>query len=209
MEFSATCPAGFEQLLARELRSLGTAQVRPLRGQVSFAGGLADAYRVCLWSRLASRVIAVLARGGAAHADELYETVADVAWEDQLPAHARFAIEAHGTNRQLRNTQFVALRAKDAVVDRMSSRTGARPQADPTSPDLRIVVRVSREPWWASTSRATRSSAVATRPPEARGPPWHHCVRTTPRPCSPSVAGPPAAPGTSPACSYPSPGPEP
>ena len=53
MDFFATCPTGFEQLLADELRALGIARVRPLKGQASFEGTLRDAYRVCLWSRLA------------------------------------------------------------------------------------------------------------------------------------------------------------
>ena len=73
MEFFATCPKGFEKLLAEELASFKIPQVRALRGQVSFGGELADAYRACLWSRLASRVLLVLARVDAHTADSLYE----------------------------------------------------------------------------------------------------------------------------------------
>ena len=145
MEFFATCPAGFEQLLSQELRGLHTPHVRPLKGQVAFEGTLADAYRVCLWSRLASRVIAVIARGGARDANELYDTACNVAWEEQFAPGATFSINARGTNAQLRNTQFVALRTKDAILDRMLARTGARPTANVTSPDLFIEVRISRE----------------------------------------------------------------
>ncbi len=145
MEFIATCPAGFEQLLADELRQLGTPQVRPLRGQVAFEGPLRCAYRVCLWSRLASRVVAVLARIDAHDADALYEEIAGIAWEEQLARDATFAIDAHGTNAQLRNTQFTALRSKDALTDRLLARRGARPVADPARPDLTVTVRISRE----------------------------------------------------------------
>lgn len=145
MEFFATCPLGFEQLLAKELDALGTPHVRPLKGQVAFDGTQADAYRVCLWSHLASRVVAVLTRGSARNADELYDTVFAVPWEEHLPRGTTFAVDAHGTNAQLRNTRFIALRAKDAVTDRMSSQTGARPLADTGNPDLQIVVRLSRD----------------------------------------------------------------
>ena len=145
MEFYATCPAGFEALLAHELSRLGVPQVRPLRGQVAFGGTLENAYTACLWSRLASRVVVVLARGGARNADELYETVASLAWEDHLGADARFAVDAHGTNEQLRNTQFVALRTKDAIVDRMLARTGVRPQTATSNPNLSLAVRITRE----------------------------------------------------------------
>lgn len=143
MEFVATCPKGFERLLADELEGLGVPRVRPLQGQVSFDGGLVDAYRACLWSRLASRVLLVLARVGAADADELYEGASGVAWEDHLAPGATFAVDAHGTNAQLRNTQFVALRTKDAVVDRLLAARGARPAVDTARADLTVSVRLS------------------------------------------------------------------
>ena len=71
LELFATCPKGFEAPLAAELAGLGAKGVRALHGQVAFAGTLADAYRVCLWSRIASRVMLVLGHGAAANADEL------------------------------------------------------------------------------------------------------------------------------------------
>ena len=145
MEFFATCPKGFERLLSDELVRLGCAQVRPLRGQVSFAGTVADAYRVCLWSRLASRVMLVLGRVDASSSDALYEGLRGIAWEDQLGVGATLSVDAHGTNTALRNTQFVALRAKDAIVDTLLARRGARPQVDVRNPDVTVAVRVSRE----------------------------------------------------------------
>ena len=145
MECVATCPAGFERALGRELEALGAGQVRPLKGQVSFQGGLADAYRACLWSRLASRVLVVLARVGAGGSDELYEGVAALPWEDHLLPGASLAVDAHGTNKSLRTTQFVALRAKDAIVDRLRARRGAAPRTDPAHPDLTVAVRLSGE----------------------------------------------------------------
>lgn len=162
MEFVATCPKGFERLLADELIELGTPQVRPLAGQVSFGGGLVDAYRACLWSRLASRVLLVLARIGARDADELYEGVSSVAWEDHLAPGATFAVDAHGTNAELRNTQFVALRAKDAVVDRVFAATSARPLTDTARPDLTVSVRLGGQ-------RATISLDLAGDPLFRRG----------------------------------------
>ena len=143
MEFVATCPKGFERLLADELRSLGVPQVRPLAGQVSFGGALTDAYRVCLWSRLASRVLAVLARVDAHDSDVLYGGASTIAWEEHLAPGATFAVDAHGTNAQLRNTQFVALRVKDAIVDRVFAATGARPLTDTARPALTIDARLS------------------------------------------------------------------
>ena len=144
-EFFATCPKGFERLLAGELASLGATGVRALRGQVAFSGALADAYRVCLWSRIASRVVLVLSHGAAADADELYDAVSSIDWESHLSLSSTFAVDAHGVNDQLRNTQFVALRVKDAVCDRMQARFGGRPSVEVRHPDVTIIARVRGE----------------------------------------------------------------
>jgi 23S rRNA (guanine2445-N2)-methyltransferase / 23S rRNA (guanine2069-N7)-methyltransferase len=145
MEFIATCPMGFERLLADEFRSLGLKSLRPLHGQLDFTGSLAEAYKACLWSRLASRIIAVRARIPASNADELYAGVSDIAWEDEISALRTFAVDAHGTNSNLRNTQFVAVKTKDAIVDRLRQRIGRRPTVDSEHPDIVISVRISRE----------------------------------------------------------------
>ena len=144
LEFFATCPKGFEKLLAQELESLHIKKVRPLGGQVAFYGLLVDAYRVCLWSRLASRVILVLDRIGAATSDTLYEELSHITWEDHISPRATIAVNAHGTNDQLRNTNFIAVRTKDAIVDRLATKRGSRPMVNTLAPDVTIVVRVSR-----------------------------------------------------------------
>ena len=145
MEFIATCPRAFEGLLADELKTLGLEGVRPLTGQVAFSGSLESALRACMWSRLASRIVLVLSRFDARDADSLYEGISAVPWEDHLGGGTSFAFDAHGANAELRNTRFVAERAKDALVDRMLARTGTRPQVRPRDPDLTFVVRISGE----------------------------------------------------------------
>ena len=142
LELFATCPQGFEQLLAGELASLGAEGVRALHGQVAFSGNLETAYRACLWSRIASRVVLVLSHATSADADELYEGLYELPWENHIALTSTFAVDAHGTNNELRNTQFIALRAKDAVCDRLQAKLGARPSVETRNPDVTIVVRV-------------------------------------------------------------------
>ena len=142
LEFFATCPKGFEQLLAGELASLGAEGVRALHGQVAFSGNLETAYRACLWCRIASRVVLVLSHAASADADELYEGLYELPWENHIALTSTFAVDAHGTNNELRNTQFIALRAKDAVCDRLQAKLGARPSVETRNPDVTIVVRV-------------------------------------------------------------------
>ena len=137
-EFYASCPEGFETALADELRGMGLRQVRPLKGRVAFAGSPADAERACLWSRLASRIFVVLGRFTCANADDLYEATRSIAWERILRAGATIAVTARGTNDELRNSHFAALRVKDALCDRMLEVEGRRPNVDTDDPDARI-----------------------------------------------------------------------
>ena len=144
-EFFASCPEGFEAALARELRAIGAWRVRPLKGRVAFAGGAIDGERACLWSRLASRVTVVLARFDALYAEELYEGVYAMPWERILRRGATIAVTARGTTPELRNTHFTALKAKDALCDRLADETGARADVDLDRPDARISVALRGE----------------------------------------------------------------
>lgn len=137
-EFYASCPEGFEAALADELRGMGLRQVRPLKGRVAFVGSPADAERACLWSRLASRIFVVLGRFACTDAEDLYEATRSIAWERILRAGATIAVTARGTNDELRNSHFAALRVKDALCDRMLEVEGRRPNVDTDDPDARI-----------------------------------------------------------------------
>ena len=144
-EFYASCPEGFEDALADELRGMGLARVRKLKGRVSFAGTVADAERACLWSRLASRVFAVIARFECPDAEALYAGCCSVAWENVLCEGASIAVTARGTNDELRNSHFAALRVKDAVCDRLAEVMGARPMVNTENPDARIALSLRGE----------------------------------------------------------------
>ena len=205
--FFATCPMGFEQLLAGELASLGIERLRPLKGRVSFEGPLEAALRACLWSRLASRVICVLGRVDATSADALYEGLSQIAWEDHVRVGATIAVDAHGTNAELRNTQFVALRTKDAVVDRLMARRGSRPVVNVAAPDLTISMRVARdhatvgidlsgEPLFRrgyESSRSSRSPIAPVRPDYAAAllaaGGWYRCLRHDDAACAVAFPG--------------------
>lgn len=142
LEFFASCLAGLEKPLAEELKSLGIERVRPLGGGVAFFSDAEGAYRACLWSRIASRIMMVLGRTNAGDADLLYAGAYDVAWEDVLASDATMAVRAHGSNDQLRNSRFTALKVKDAVVDRLRDRRGSRIDVDTESPRALIDVRI-------------------------------------------------------------------
>ena len=94
--------------------------------------GVADmetAYRLCLWSRLANRVLLVLKRFPMKNAEDLYNGVLDVDWHDHMVSDGTLAVEFSGHGSGIDNTHFGALKVKDAIVDKL--RTMAWPMPCP------------------------------------------------------------------------------
>ena len=142
LEFYASCPEGFESALDAELQRIGLRKTRRLKGRVTFTGTVRDAYRACLWSRLASRVFVVLGRFDCWDANALYDGVYRIPWEQILIDRASIAVTARGTNRELRNTHYAALCVKDAICDRLADEVGARADVDTEHPDARIALSI-------------------------------------------------------------------
>ncbi len=136
--FFATAARGVEPLLAQELRELGATEIRETVGGVAFSGTLEAAYRACLWSRLASRILLPLARFPLASTDDLYAAAHAIPWEEHFTARHSFAVEVAGRSRALTHSHYAALKTKDAVADRFRARGGARPDVDTEQPDWRL-----------------------------------------------------------------------
>ncbi|HEX5643213.1 MAG TPA: THUMP domain-containing protein, partial [Thermoleophilia bacterium] len=100
----ATVPRGLESLLAGELRALGAAHVKQVRAGVAFSGSLETAYRACLWSRVAGRVLLPVASGTAADGDDLYKTAQSVDWSRHLAVDDTLAVDFTGVNDRIRDT---------------------------------------------------------------------------------------------------------
>lgn len=140
----ATAPKGIEPLLAAELLQLGATDARETRGGVTFTGELELAYRVCLWSRLANRVLLQLADFPAPDTDALYAGVQTVDWTRHLPPEATLAVDVTAVASPIAHTRFAAQRTKDAVVDQLREANGTRPSVDIKNPDLRLHVHMGK-----------------------------------------------------------------
>ncbi|HEX5304557.1 MAG TPA: bifunctional 23S rRNA (guanine(2069)-N(7))-methyltransferase RlmK/23S rRNA (guanine(2445)-N(2))-methyltransferase RlmL [Dyella sp.] len=160
--FFASCPKGLEYLLKDELAALGAQDTRETVAGVHFSGTLETAYRACLWSRLASRVLLPLGEFDAATDEALYAGVQSIDWSTHLASHATLAVDAHTTLSKLAHSQYLAQRVKDAVVDQFRQRDGERPSVDTDEPDVRINVRLRRD-------RATLSLDLSGSPLHRRG----------------------------------------
>lgn len=143
-ELFLTCPKGLEGLLAEEASGLGLEEVREQTSAIRGVADLHTAYRLCLWSRLANRVLLVLARFPMKDAEDLYHGVLSVDWHDHLLPSGSLAVEFSGQGSGIDNTHFGALKVKDAIVDKLRAANGDRPSVDKLNPDLRVHLRLDR-----------------------------------------------------------------
>lgn len=144
-QFFASAPKGLSTLLADELRALGAYDVRETAAGASFGGNLEIAYRVCLWSRIANRVLTPIAKIPAATPEQLYDGVRAVAWENHMDVRGTLAVDCTAVNSALTHTHYAALKTKDAIVDRLRDLTGERPSVDVEQPDLRINLHLRND----------------------------------------------------------------
>ena len=143
--FFASAPKGIEALLAHELRSLGAVGVQAVKAGVAFSGEFETALRVCLWSRLASRVFLPLLQFKVTDPDELYAACYDFPWEEHFRADQTLAVDATLVTATLTHSHYAALKVKDAVVDRFRDRGGERPSVDTLTPDIRLNLHLRKD----------------------------------------------------------------
>src|SRR5688572_5933669 len=138
LKYIASCPRGFGDLLARELRALGAAEVRERALGVEFTGPLAVAYRACLESRVASRVFLLVSEFTAADEASFYEAARAIDWRAHIESSRTLACDFTGKHPGITHTRFGALRLKDAICDQLRDTTGSRPDIATERPGVRV-----------------------------------------------------------------------
>ncbi|MGH8443016.1 MAG: bifunctional 23S rRNA (guanine(2069)-N(7))-methyltransferase RlmK/23S rRNA (guanine(2445)-N(2))-methyltransferase RlmL [Nevskiaceae bacterium] len=141
----ATASRGLEPLLARELAALGAQSVKEQGGGVAFEGDLAVAYRACLWSHLASRILLPLTRFPLADAETLYQGARAIDWTDVFDIKTTFAIEVAGRSAAVTHTHYAGLKVKDAIADAFRGKTGKRPDVDTENAQIRVHLHLDKD----------------------------------------------------------------
>lgn len=143
--FFATAPKGLEYLLAEELQSLGAVNVAEKRAGVAFEGELAIAYRACLWSRLANRILLPLATFSAADPDALYKGIQSISWHDHFKVTDTLAVDFSTSQSAISHTHYGAQKVKDAIVDQFRDRFGDRPSVQLDQPSIRVNIYLYKD----------------------------------------------------------------
>ncbi len=126
-----TCPRGNAPLLSRELTRLGF----PVRSEgplnVETAGSLGDTMGLNLSLRTGHRVLFHLQSFEAANPKDMYEKVSNLKWEEYIPSSGYLSVHSFVDNQWVTDTRFANLKCKDAIVDRIRSVCGQRPDSGP------------------------------------------------------------------------------
>lgn len=136
---------GFEELLAKELTQLGAQEVKIGVRSVSFVGDKGFMYKANLALRTAIKILKPLTTFRIKDEQDLYDQVYKIPWEEYMSENGSLAVNATVHSDKFTHSQYIALKTKDAIVDRFRNIKGTRPNVDLRFPDLKINIHIDRQ----------------------------------------------------------------
>lgn len=136
---------GFEEILAKELLQLGAQQVKPGVRMVEFVGDKGFMYKANLALRTALKILKPIKSFRVRNAEDLYQGIQSINWNEYLTNAQSFVIDTTVKSDHFNHSEFVALKAKDAIVDQFRNRTGSRPSIDKNHPTIRINLHIGKD----------------------------------------------------------------
>ncbi len=129
---------GLENVLAKELEDIGAQDIKVLRRAVEFTGDLKIMYMANYWLRTALSVLKPIATFPVHDKDELYDNIKAIDWLKIFDIGKTFSISSVSFNSNLDHTQYISLRAKDAIADYFRYKFNQRPDVEKVNPNIRI-----------------------------------------------------------------------
>lgn len=134
---------GLEEVLAKEITELGANNIEIGNRMVSFTGDQEMLYRANFCLRTAVRVLKPIKEFSATDADEVYDVVKSMDWDDIMDVKNTFLVDSVVFSEKFRHSKFVAYRVKDAIADYFREKYDERPNVSISNPDFRIHVHIS------------------------------------------------------------------
>jgi len=143
--YTAKTISGLEEVLKDELDAMGAVNSQLLKRAVTFQGNRELLYQANYSCRTALRILKPVLAFSLVKQEDLYQNIYDFKWEDWLQSDQTLAVDAVNSTSVFTNTQYISLKTKDAIVDRLRDKTGSRPSVSLDNPDLRINVHIYKE----------------------------------------------------------------
>jgi len=144
-QYHAKTLKGLEELLAAELEDIGAENIKLVNRGVNFTGSTAMMYKANLYLRTALRILKPIAQFSARNEDELYRKIRKIRWSDYMHYKNSFAIDAVSFSDTFKNSHYLELKAKDAIVDQFREKTSLRPSVDKRQPEIRLNIHVNQQ----------------------------------------------------------------
>ncbi|TPN88634.1 THUMP domain-containing class I SAM-dependent RNA methyltransferase [Aquimarina algicola] len=136
---------GFEEILEKELKALGAQKVQKGNRMVSFYGDKGFMYKANLCLRTALKILKPISSKKVKNEKDFYNFIQSIRWNNYLDTEDTFAIYATVNSTIFKHSQFISLKAKDAIVDKFRKETGRRPNVDTEYPDLTINIHIQQD----------------------------------------------------------------
>ncbi len=136
---------GFEEILAKELRNLGAANVEEGVRSVSFEGDKGFMYKANLCLRTAIKIVKPVHSFSVVDENDLYKKIYRMDWSEYLSADTTFAIDTTINSENFTHSLYVSQKVKDAIVDKFRDTDGRRPDVDIKFPDVRLNIHIQKE----------------------------------------------------------------
>ncbi len=134
--------AGLENVLAEELKLLEVNNIVILKRAVGFEATKEQMYRANYECRTALRILKPIHTFTINTEQEFYDEIFKICWEDYFTFSNTIAVDATLGDSLFTHSQFVALRCKDAIVDRFRENFNRRPSVDTEKPNIRINIHM-------------------------------------------------------------------
>ncbi len=134
---------GLEDVVMQELTQAGYSGLKKLNRAVQLKGTLPDVYQLNYTLRTANKILLPVAEFTFRSTDELYRKAKAVEWENYFSNEKTFKIDFTVYSDIVKNTQFAALKVKDAIVDRFREKTTKRPNIEKLNPDVKVNLHIS------------------------------------------------------------------
>lgn len=135
--------AELEDVLAEELIALGAQNVETGTRMVSFTGDNELLYKANLHCRTALRILKPIHTFVANTADDVYEEIKKINWDEYLSLNKTFSIDAVVFSHIFRHSKFVSYRVKDGIVDYFTEKYEKRPSVSVSNPDLVFNIHIA------------------------------------------------------------------
>jgi len=143
-QYLAKTLSGLESIAIEELEKFGATEIEPTTRGAFFKGTLETLYKINLGSRFIVRVLKPLLSLTVFKEDYLYKQAYNINWASLFNVNKTIKVEHNIYSDSFKNSQFLALKLKDAIVDSFRDKTGERPNVELDNPDILVNIHMSQ-----------------------------------------------------------------